>query len=97
MLQAILNNIERNAAMKIDVGIVGSGFAGLSAAIGAANSGAQKVAIFEKMNQPGGNSVVSRFNASSSLANWRHAKSNTCHLYQFDRHLSRRMQVRLRL
>ena len=43
---------------RIDVAVVGSGFAGLAAAMEAANSGAQQVMIFEKMKQAGGNSVM---------------------------------------
>lgn len=42
---------------KIDVAVIGSGFAGLAAAIEAANSGASRVTIFEKMPSPGGNSI----------------------------------------
>ena len=42
----------------IDVAIIGSGFAGLSAAMEAANSGAKKVLIFEKMDKAGGNSTM---------------------------------------
>ncbi len=41
-----------------DVLIIGSGFAGLSAAIEARNAGAS-VIILEKMNAPGGNSIIS--------------------------------------
>ena len=39
----------------IDVAVIGSGFAGLSAGMEAANSGAKDVVIYEKMNVPGGN------------------------------------------
>jgi flavocytochrome c len=42
----------------IDVAVIGSGFAGLAAAIEAANAGAKRVVIFEKMTAPGGNSVM---------------------------------------
>ena len=42
----------------IDVAIIGSGFAGLAAAIEAANSGAERVVIIEKMPAAGGNSVM---------------------------------------
>ena len=41
-----------------DVVIIGSGFAGLTAAIEAHNYGAS-VIILEKMNAPGGNSIIS--------------------------------------
>lgn len=40
-----------------DIIIVGSGFAGLSAAVGASNTGA-KVIVLEKMPTIGGNSVI---------------------------------------
>ena len=40
----------------IDVAVIGSGFAGLSAGMEAANSGAKDVVIYEKMSVPGGNS-----------------------------------------
>jgi len=42
----------------VDVVIVGSGFAGLAAAIEASNSGAS-VILLEKMSSPGGNSAIS--------------------------------------
>ena len=42
----------------ISVAVIGSGFAGLSAAMEAANSGAGRVVIFEKMNKAGGNSIM---------------------------------------
>jgi len=42
----------------IDIVVVGSGFAGLAAAIEARNSGAS-VIVLEKMKAPGGNSVIS--------------------------------------
>jgi glycine/D-amino acid oxidase-like deaminating enzyme len=42
----------------IDVAVIGSGFAGLAAAIEAANEGAKRVVILEKMTAPGGNSVL---------------------------------------
>lgn len=44
--------------MKYDVIVIGSGFAGLSAAIEAAEAGAS-VIILEKMKAPGGNSMIS--------------------------------------
>ncbi|MCK5351678.1 FAD-dependent oxidoreductase, partial [bacterium] len=40
----------------VDIVVVGSGFAGLAAAIEARNSGAS-VLVLEKMKAPGGNSV----------------------------------------
>ena len=43
---------------RTDIIIIGSGFAGLSAAIEAHNSGAE-VLVIEKMKAPGGNSVIS--------------------------------------
>jgi succinate dehydrogenase/fumarate reductase flavoprotein subunit len=42
----------------IDVAVIGSGFAGLSAAIEARNTGA-RVKVFEKAGKPGGNSALS--------------------------------------
>lgn len=42
----------------VDVVIIGSGFAGLAAAIEAHNAGAS-VVVLEKMNAPGGNSIIS--------------------------------------
>ena len=51
-------SIGRNALRHIDVAVIGSGFAGLSSAIEAANSGAERVVIYEKMAKPGGNSVM---------------------------------------
>jgi len=44
--------------MDVDVAIVGSGFAGLAAAIQAKKLGVKKVAIFEKMPVFGGNSAI---------------------------------------
>lgn len=44
--------------MDIDVIVIGSGFAGLAAAIEARNAGAS-VAVIEKMKAPGGNSTIS--------------------------------------
>ena len=43
---------------ELDVIVVGSGFAGLAAAIEAKASGAERVAILEKMPTPGGNSII---------------------------------------
>ncbi|WP_192022046.1 flavocytochrome c [Shewanella sp. WPAGA9] len=42
----------------IDIAIIGSGFAGLAAAITAVKNGAKSVAIFEKMSVYGGNSAI---------------------------------------
>ena len=42
----------------IDVAVIGSGMAGLAAAMEAANSGAKHVVIFEKMSAAGGNSIM---------------------------------------
>ncbi|UCE35771.1 MAG: FAD-dependent oxidoreductase, partial [Deltaproteobacteria bacterium] len=42
----------------VDVVVIGSGFAGLTAAIEARNAGAS-VIILEKMKAPGGNSIIS--------------------------------------
>lgn len=50
--------MSKNNLTSIDVAIIGSGFAGLSAAMEAANSGAKKVLIFEKMDKAGGNSTM---------------------------------------
>ena len=50
------NNIDWN--METDVIIIGSGFAGLSAAIEARNTGAA-VIVLEKMKLVGGNSIIS--------------------------------------
>ncbi len=47
-----------NSLQKFDIVVVGGGGAGLSAAIAAANNGA-KVVILEKMNNLGGNTLVS--------------------------------------
>ena len=52
--------MSKNNLTSIDVAIIGSGFAGLSAAMEAANSGAKKVFIFEKMDKAGGNSTRTR-------------------------------------
>jgi flavocytochrome c len=43
---------------QVDVAIIGSGFAGLSAAIEAVKRGAKSVTIFEKMSVYGGNSAI---------------------------------------
>ena len=56
--------MSKNNLTSIDVAIIGSGFAGLSAAMEAANSGAKKVLIFEKMDKAGGNSTMSGFSSS---------------------------------
>ena len=42
---------------EVDVVVIGSGFAGLAAAIEAKNAGSS-VAILEKMRVPGGNSII---------------------------------------
>ena len=44
--------------LRTDIIVIGSGFAGLSAAIEACNNGAE-VLVIEKMKAPGGNSVIS--------------------------------------
>jgi flavocytochrome c len=44
--------------MHFDIAIIGSGFAGLAAAIEAASSCDGKIVIVEKMSSPGGNSVM---------------------------------------
>ncbi|OGN91092.1 MAG: hypothetical protein A2158_06770 [Chloroflexi bacterium RBG_13_46_14] len=54
----ILEDDEKDWDENIDVVIIGSGFAGLAAAIEAHNAGAS-VIILEKMNAPGGNSIIS--------------------------------------
>lgn len=41
-----------------DVGIVGTGFAGLSAALASREAGASTVLLLEKQSTPGGNSVL---------------------------------------
>lgn len=41
----------------VDVGIVGTGFAGLSAALASRRAGAQTVLLLEKQGSPGGNSI----------------------------------------
>ena len=43
---------------EVDVIVIGSGFAGLAAAIEVKNAGAS-VLILEKMRRPGGNSIIS--------------------------------------
>ena len=56
----LLSTTPRAAATKlVDVAIVGSGFAGLAAAIEAANTcPTGSIAIIEKMDTPGGNSIM---------------------------------------
>ena len=53
-----MNSIPEKWNRTVDVLIVGTGFAGLSAAIEAYDAGAS-VILLEKMSQPGGNSVIS--------------------------------------
>ena len=54
------NNVERQAAWdeSVDVIVIGSGFAGLAAAVEAHNTGAT-VLVLEKMKAVGGNSIIS--------------------------------------
>jgi flavocytochrome c len=54
----ILEDDEKDWDENADVVVIGSGFAGLAAAIEAHNAGAS-VIILEKMNAPGGNSIIS--------------------------------------
>ena len=52
---------DRIAAMRTieaDVGIVGTGFAGLAAALASREAGASKVVLLEKQSAPGGNSIM---------------------------------------
>jgi succinate dehydrogenase/fumarate reductase flavoprotein subunit len=52
-----MSNTVADWEKQADVIVVGSGFAGLAAAIEAANAGAFPVTIVEKMPTPGGNSI----------------------------------------
>jgi flavocytochrome c len=56
--QNVPKELVRDWDEMVDVVIVGSGFAGLAAAIEARNAGAS-VTILEKMKAPGGNSIIS--------------------------------------
>ena len=52
---------DNSAAMRTieaDVGIVGTGFAGLAAALASREAGASKVVLLEKQSTPGGNSII---------------------------------------
>jgi flavocytochrome c len=53
----------------VDVAVIGSGFAGLSAAIEARNAGASAVVI-EKMHTPGGNSAISDGGIAGAETEW---------------------------
>lgn len=49
----------KNSVLSLDVLVIGSGIAGLSAAVSAKQNGAERVAVFEKQNLVGGHSAVS--------------------------------------
>ena len=52
---------------RIAVAVVGSGYAGLAAAIEAACNMSEKIVVVEKMNEPGGNSVMNAGKALPSI------------------------------
>lgn len=56
-----------NISRRIAVAVVGSGYAGLAAAIEAAANISGKIVVVEKMNAPGGNSVMNAGKALPSI------------------------------